>query len=70
MDFKKYKRFFAFGCSFTQYHWPTWANIISKEFKESYNYGQVGAGNFFIYQSLMEAILNHKIPVVNFLLIA
>ena len=61
MNFKNYKRFFAFGCSFTQYHWPTWANIISEEFNESYNYGRTGAGNFFIYQSLIEAILKHKI---------
>ena len=61
MDLKNYKRFFAFGCSFTQYYWPTWADIVSKEFKESYNYGCNGAGNFFIYQSLIEAILRHKI---------
>jgi hypothetical protein len=61
MNFKNYKRFFAFGCSFTQYYWPTWADIVSKEFKESYNYGRNGAGNFFIYQSLIEAIVKHKI---------
>jgi hypothetical protein len=61
MNFKNYKRFFAFGCSFTQYYWPTWADIISKEFKESHNYGRNGAGNFFIYQSLIEAILKHEI---------
>lgn len=61
MDFKKYKRFFAFGCSFTQYYWPTWADIIGKEFIEYKNYGQIGAGNFFIYQSLIEAIIKHKI---------
>jgi hypothetical protein len=61
MDFKKYNRFFAFGCSFTQYYWPTWADIISKEVNTSYNYGRNGAGNFFIYQSLVEAILKHKI---------
>lgn len=61
MNLKNYKRFFAFGCSFTQYCWPTWADIISKEFKESYNYGRSGGGNFFIYQSLIEAILKHKI---------
>lgn len=61
MDWKNYKRFFAFGCSFTQYYWPTWADIVSKEIKESHNYGRNGAGNFFIYQSLIEAILKHKI---------
>lgn len=61
IDFKKYKRFFAFGCSFTAYSWPTWADIISLEIPDSYNYGKCGAGNFFIYQSLIEAIVKHKI---------
>ena len=61
IDFKKYSRFFAFGCSFTQYSWPTWADIISKEINESYNYGRCAAGNFFIFQALMEAIVKHKI---------
>jgi len=61
MNFKKYKRFFAFGCSFTQYYWPTWADIISKEIGESYNYGRSAAGNFFIFQALIEAIVKHKI---------
>jgi hypothetical protein len=41
--------------------WPTWADIISSEVKESYNYGRCAAGNFFIYQSLIEAIIRHKI---------
>jgi hypothetical protein len=61
IDFSKYKRFFAFGCSFTQYSWPTWADIIAKEINESYNYGHCAAGNFFIFQALMEAIVKHKI---------
>ena len=25
-------RLFTFGCSFTQYMWPTWADILSKNF--------------------------------------
>ena len=33
-DWTKYKRFFTFGCSFTCYMWPTWADIISKEMYE------------------------------------
>lgn len=61
IDFSKYKRFFAFGCSFTQYHWPTWADIIAKKINKSYNYGRCAAGNFFIFQALMEAIVKHKI---------
>ena len=24
-------RIFTFGCSFTQYHWPTWADILINE---------------------------------------
>jgi hypothetical protein len=61
MNFKKYNRFFAFGCSFTQYMWPTWADIISKEVPDTYLYAKSGAGNFYIYQAVIEAILTHTI---------
>ena len=60
MDFPKYKRFFAFGCSFTNYRWPTWADLIAKEIPESYNYGRIGAGNQYIYQTVTEACIEHK----------
>lgn len=55
IDFKKYKRFFSFGCSFTEYFWPTWADIISWEIPENYNYGKCGGGNGFIFHSIIEA---------------
>lgn len=56
------KRFFAFGCSFTRYAWPTWADIIGQNFKDNYyNYGQHGAGNVFIFQMLNQADIKHKI---------
>ena len=58
--FGDYKRFFAFGCSMTQYAWPTWADIIALEIPESYNYGQSGAGNLFISNSIVEANKTHK----------
>lgn len=61
INFEKYSRFFAFGCSFTDYYWPTWANIISKEIPINFIYAKRGAGNFFIYQALIEAIVKHKI---------
>lgn len=60
IDFSKYKRFFAFGCSFTEYWWPTWADLIAKEIPESYNFGKSGGGNHFIFNSLMEAYARHK----------
>jgi hypothetical protein len=52
----KFKRFFAFGCSYTEYLWPTWADIIGKQYGEKYiNCGKYGAGNSYIHSALMEA---------------
>jgi hypothetical protein len=59
IDFKRYKRFFAFGCSMTNYYWPTWADIISQEIPVSYNYGKSGGGNLFISCQVVEARLKH-----------
>lgn len=50
---------FAFGCSFTNYLWPTWADILGKHFETYYNYGKQGAGNQFIFNSIVEANLKH-----------
>jgi len=59
---KKFNRFFAFGCSYTQYVWPTWADIIGYSYNNSYyNYGVAGAGNIYIFNMLMQADQMHKI---------
>ena len=58
--FDQYKRFFAFGCSFTRYNWPTWADIIGHVTPEYYNYAQSGGGNLFISNSIVEANLKHN----------
>jgi hypothetical protein len=56
LDLAKYKRFFAFGCSFTSYHWHTWADILGHHFgKEYYNFGSPGCCNDFIFRSVIEA---------------
>jgi hypothetical protein len=55
LDPKQYKRFFAFGCSFTNYLWPTWADIIGQDIPVYQNWGKAGAGNHFIFNSVMEA---------------
>lgn len=47
-------RLFTFGCSLTNYHYPTWADIISTQFSEYQNWGDPGAGNNFILNSLVE----------------
>jgi hypothetical protein len=55
LDPKQYKRFFAFGCSFTNYLWPTWADIIGQDIPVYQNWAKPGAGNHFIFNSVMEA---------------
>ncbi len=62
INFSKYKRFFAFGCSFTGYIWPTWADVLSKEMPSAqfYNMGVSGAGNLMISARLTEANLKFK----------
>ena len=56
-DFNMYKRFFAFGCSFTEYRWSTWADIIAYSYPnaEYYNFGKAGGSNQIIFSRLMEA---------------
>ena len=54
-------RLFTFGCSFTRYHYPTWADIVGKNFFEFQNWGKVGAGNNFILNSLNECHQRNKL---------
>ncbi len=50
-----YNRLFTFGCSFTSWHWPTWADILGQEFKGRFkNLGMCAAGNEFIFHRLIE----------------
>jgi len=55
------KRLFTFGCSYTQYTWPTWADIL-KECTEckTYNFGRAGIGNVGIMHKIIEADLKYK----------
>lgn len=57
---QKYKRFFAFGCSFTYYLWPTWADIIGQNIPHYENWGIGGAGNQFIFNSIIECNRRNK----------
>jgi len=54
-------RLFTFGCSFTSYIWPTWADILAARFDEHQNWGRAGGGNQFIANSLVECHLKNKI---------
>jgi hypothetical protein len=55
ITFSKYKRVFLFGCSFTNYIWPTWGNIIGYEAPNAlvYNLGQQGGGNLYITERII-----------------
>jgi hypothetical protein len=63
-DLTKYKRIFAFGCSFTSLIiYPTWADIIYKSMNpdvEFYNLGKSGGGNLFISHRIVEANKKYK----------
>jgi len=57
-------RFFSFGCSYTEYFWPTWANILSHTFKqqgiECYNFGEAGVGNSYIFSTMLKVDHHYK----------
>jgi len=53
-------RLFTFGCSFTNYRWSTWADCLAPEFDYFENWGQSGAGNHHIFNSVMEADQRHQ----------
>lgn len=57
MDYSKYKRVFAFGCSLTHWYYPTWADIIAKccTNSEFYNLAEGGGGNLFISSRITQA---------------
>jgi len=54
-------RFFAFGCSATSCNWPTWADILARDYDHYQNWALPGAGNSFIFYSVMEAIKRNAI---------
>lgn len=54
MGDNKVKRLFTFGCSFTNYRWPTWADFIGQSYDVYENWGAPGAGNYYIASKLFE----------------
>lgn len=57
----EYNRLFTFGCSFTDYHWITWADIVAAYLDiESYNFGMPGANNMGIAWTILQADRQYK----------
>ena len=49
-------RIFTFGCSFTNYWWPTWADILAHDVGcDYYNFGNSGLGNVGIFSRMVQA---------------
>lgn len=48
------ERLFTFGCSYTHYQWPTWADFVGSTFDVYENWGKAGSGNFIIASKLYE----------------
>jgi hypothetical protein len=63
IDLKKYKRHFSFGCSFTNYYWPTWADVLQEEMPDAgyVNTAKPGAGNSYILAKLSQAMRYYNI---------
>lgn len=70
-DWTKYKRVFAFGCSFTKYIYPTWADIIANEMPncEYYNFAKSGMGNLGISSRIAEANTKFKFNETDLVLV-
>jgi hypothetical protein len=54
------KRLFVFGCSFTKYSWPTWADMLGVEFEQYENWGMPGLGNRAIAERIAECHVKNK----------
>jgi|TARA_B110000977_G_scaffold200755_1_gene292447 hypothetical protein len=54
-------RLFTFGCSFTKYTWPTWADLLGLEFDEFENWGVSGGGNVCTANRVIECIIKNNV---------
>lgn len=53
-------RLFTFGCSMTKYHYPTWADILGREWEYFENWGDAGSGNHAIFNAIIECDARNK----------
>tara|TARA_B100000927_G_scaffold169122_1_gene136302 strand:+ start:3890 stop:4726 length:837 start_codon:yes stop_codon:yes gene_type:complete len=53
-------RLFTFGCSYTSWNWPTWADFYANEFRYYENWGMPGIGNRGIADRVVECDLKNN----------
>lgn len=68
------RRFFAFGCSHVNYHYPTWADMLIKSLSqdsiEGYNCGRIGSGNQLIANRVWETNARQKFNTDDLIIIS
>jgi hypothetical protein len=62
-------RLFTFGCSMTKSFYPTWADILGREWEYHENWAQSGVGNGFIFNSIIECDHRHHFTPLDTVLI-
>lgn len=63
-------RLFTFGCSFTSWPWPTWADIIAYDLAIPHeNWGISGLGNVGIHSRLLECDLRNTFKTDDIILV-
>lgn len=62
LDLSNVKRIFTFGCSFTDFYWSTWANILAYDNSsaEFYNFGHLGCANNYTASMVTQADAYYK----------
>lgn len=55
------RRLFTFGCSFTHFFWPTWADILGSTYDHYENWACSGLGNRAIVERLSECVAHNNI---------
>lgn len=63
------RRLFVAGCSYSDYSWTTYPELLACDFDETYNYAMSGAGNAYIFNTLMFILERFK-PTQDDLVIA
>lgn len=67
----KYNRFYSFGCSYTNFIWPTWAHIIADDLGIPFeNWGMSGLGNQAIQSRLVECDFRNNLTSDDLVIVA
>lgn len=54
-------RLFTFGCSYTDWNWPTWADMLGRSYDQFENWAIRGTGNRAIAERISECVLSRQI---------